>query len=55
MPTGQTRPSTSSRRRGQLSLLTLALLASGACSLPALAVEPAQASSPRMGDYRFAI
>jgi hemoglobin/transferrin/lactoferrin receptor protein len=33
----------------------LALLASGACSLPALAVEPAQASSPRMGDYRFAI
>jgi len=38
-----------------LSLLTLALLASGACSLPALAVEPAQASSPRMGDYRFAI
>ncbi|MGR6656229.1 TonB-dependent receptor [Pseudomonas mosselii] len=55
MPTGQTRPFTSSRRRGQLSLLTLALLASGACSLPALAVEPAQASSPRMGDYRFAI
>ncbi|WP_267301721.1 TonB-dependent receptor [Pseudomonas sp. BJa3] len=55
MPTGQTRPSSSSRRRGQLSLLTLALLASGACSLPALAVEPAQASSPRMGDYRFAI
>jgi hemoglobin/transferrin/lactoferrin receptor protein len=55
MPTGQTRPSSSSRRRGQLSLLTLALLASGACSLPALAAEPAQASSPRMGDYRFAI
>lgn len=55
MPTGQTRPSSSSRRCGQLSLLTLALLASGACSLPALAVEPAQASSPRMGDYRFAI
>ncbi|MBP2260727.1 hemoglobin/transferrin/lactoferrin receptor protein [Pseudomonas hunanensis] len=38
-----------------MSLLSLALLASGACSLPALAVEPAQASSPRMGDYRFAI
>ncbi|MEW5547536.1 TonB-dependent receptor [Pseudomonas soli] len=55
MPTGQTRPSSSSRRCGQLSLLTLALLASGACSLPALAVEPAQASSPRIGDYRFAI
>ena len=55
MPTGQTRPSSSSRRRGQLSLLTLALLASGACSLPALAVEPAQASSARMGDYHFAI
>ncbi|MFT0868648.1 TonB-dependent receptor [Pseudomonas sp. CAM1A] len=55
MPTGQTRPSSSSRRCGQLSLLTLALLASGACSLPALAVEPTQASSPRMGDYRFAI
>ncbi|MDT3716916.1 TonB-dependent receptor [Pseudomonas soli] len=55
MPKGQTRPSSSSRRCGQLSLLTLALLASGACSLPALAVEPAQASSPRMGDYRFAI
>ncbi|CAM3989650.1 Hemoglobin and hemoglobin-haptoglobin-binding protein A [Pseudomonas reidholzensis] len=55
MSTGQTRPSPSTRRRGQLSLLTLALLASGACSLPALAVEPAQASSPRMGDYRFAI
>jgi hemoglobin/transferrin/lactoferrin receptor protein len=55
MSTGQPRPSSSSRRRGQLSLLTLALLASGACSLPALAAEPAQASSPRMGDYRFAI
>ncbi|HDS1735057.1 MULTISPECIES: TonB-dependent receptor [Pseudomonas] len=55
MSTGQTRPSPSSRRMGQLSLLSLALLASGACSLPALAVEPAQASSPRMGDYRFAI
>jgi hemoglobin/transferrin/lactoferrin receptor protein len=36
-------------------LLTLALLASGAFSLPALAVEPAQASSARMGGYRFAI
>lgn len=55
MSSGQTRPSSSPRRCGQLSLLTLALLASGACSLPALAVEPAQASSPRMGDYRFAI
>ncbi|MEX5343032.1 TonB-dependent receptor [Pseudomonas sp. I2] len=55
MSTGPTRPSTSSRRMGQLSLLTLALLASGACSLPALAAEPTQASGPRMGDYRFAI
>ncbi|AZL75370.1 TonB-dependent hemoglobin/transferrin/lactoferrin family receptor [Pseudomonas sichuanensis] len=55
MSSGQTRPSSSPRRCGQLSLLTLALLASGACSLPALAAEPAQASSPRMGDYRFAI
>ncbi|WDY57058.1 TonB-dependent receptor [Pseudomonas sp. PSKL.D1] len=50
-----TRPSTLPRRAGQLSLLTLALLASGAVSLPALAAEPAQASSPRMGDYRFNI
>ncbi|MEN5238951.1 MULTISPECIES: TonB-dependent receptor [Pseudomonas] len=55
MSTGPTRPFTPSRRHGQLSLLTLALLASGAGSLPALAVEPSQASSPRMGDYRFAI
>ncbi|MBA6116034.1 MULTISPECIES: TonB-dependent receptor [Pseudomonas] len=55
MSTGSTRPSTLPRRAGQLSLLTLALLASGACSLPALAAEPAQASSPRMGDYRFSI
>ncbi|QXH45940.1 TonB-dependent hemoglobin/transferrin/lactoferrin family receptor [Pseudomonas xanthosomatis] len=55
MFSGPTRPSTSPRRRGQLSLLTLALLASGACGLPAMAAEPAQASSPRMGDYRFAI
>ncbi|MFB4393191.1 MULTISPECIES: TonB-dependent receptor [unclassified Pseudomonas] len=55
MSTGPTRPSPSSRRMGQLSLLTLALLASGSLSLPALAAEPAQASSPRMGDYRFAI
>lgn len=55
MSTGPTRPSTLPRRTGQLSLLTLALLASGACSLPALAAEPAQASSPRMGDYRFSI
>lgn len=55
MSTGPNRPSTRPRRTGQLSLLTLALLASGACSLPALAVEPAQASSSRMGDYRFNI
>ncbi|MGE7993584.1 TonB-dependent receptor [Pseudomonas sp. NPDC089554] len=55
MSTGPTRPSPSSRRMGQLSLLTLALLAIGSFSLPALAAEPAQASSPRMGDYRFAI
>lgn len=55
MSTGPTRPSTSIRRMGQLSLLTLALLASGACSLPALAVEPAQADSSHTGDYRFAI
>ncbi|WP_085673515.1 MULTISPECIES: TonB-dependent receptor [unclassified Pseudomonas] len=55
MSTGPTRPSTLPRRTGQLSLLTLALFASGACSLPALAAEPAQASSPRMGDYRFSI
>ena len=55
MSTGPTRSSNLPRRTGQLSLLTLALLASGACSLPALAAEPAQASSPRMGDYRFNI
>ena len=55
MSKGPSRPSTLPRRTGQLSLLTLALLASGACSLPALAAEPAQASSPRMGDYRFSI
>lgn len=55
MSTGPNRPSTRPRRTGQLSLLTLALFASGACSLPALAVEPAQASSSRMGDYRFNI
>ncbi|KIY41449.1 TonB-dependent receptor [Pseudomonas sp. 10-1B] len=55
MSTGPTRSSTLPRRTGQLSLLTLALLASGACSLPALAAEPAQATSPRMGDYRFSI
>lgn len=55
MSTGPNRPSTLPRRTGQLSLLTLALLASGACSLPAVAVEPAQASSSRMGDYRFNI
>ncbi|MDT8922479.1 TonB-dependent receptor [Pseudomonas taiwanensis] len=55
MSTAPARPSTLPRRTGQLSLLTLALLASGACCLPALAAEPAQASSPRMGDYRFDI
>ncbi|WP_312933635.1 TonB-dependent receptor [Pseudomonas sp.] len=55
MSTGFNRPSTPSRRVGQLSLLTLAMLAGGVCSLPALAAEPAQASSPRSGDYRFAI
>lgn len=55
MSTGFKRPSYSSRRVGQLSLLTLAMLAGGVCSLPALAVEPVQANSPRMGDYRFAI
>ncbi|MGJ7548804.1 TonB-dependent receptor [Pseudomonas alloputida] len=55
MSTGPSRPSTLPRRTGQLSLLTLALFASGACSLPALAAEPAQASIPRMGDYRFTI
>ncbi|MFJ2981472.1 MULTISPECIES: TonB-dependent receptor [unclassified Pseudomonas] len=55
MSTGPTRPSPLPRRTGQLSLLTLALLASGACGLPALAAEPAQATSPRMGDYRFSI
>ncbi|NWC83515.1 TonB-dependent hemoglobin/transferrin/lactoferrin family receptor [Pseudomonas putida] len=55
MSTGPTRPSPLPRRTGQLSLLTLALLASGACGLPALAAEPAHATSPRMGDYRFSI
>lgn len=60
MSTGPTRPSNLPRHGGQLSLLSLsllnlALLASGAISLPALAAEPAQASSPRMGDYRFSI
>ena len=58
MPTGTTPQTPSIDRLGQrcsFSLLTLALLASGAFSLPALAVEPAPASSPRMGDYRFAI
>lgn len=58
MPTGTPRQSPSIERLGQrcsLSLLTLALLASGAFSLPALAVEPAQASSARMGGYCFAI
>ena len=53
MSTAQLRPSP--RRLGQLSLLTLALIASGTVSLPALAAEPAQANSPRMGDYRFSI
>ncbi|WP_414156410.1 TonB-dependent receptor [Pseudomonas sp. BNK-30] len=55
MSTGPTRPSPLPRRTGQLSLLTLALLASGACGLPALAAEPAHATSPRLGDYRFSI
>lgn len=60
MHTGFTRRSSDTSRtpglqRCTLSLLTLAMLASGACSLPALAAEPAQASAPRMGDYRFAI
>ena len=54
MSSGPTRPSITARC-GQLSLLTLALLASAAGSLPAAAAEPAQANSPRMGDYRFAI
>ncbi|MBF8747446.1 TonB-dependent receptor [Pseudomonas monteilii] len=61
MSTGQNRPSTLPRRRnGQLpllslSLLNLALLASGTYSLPALAAESSQVSSPRTGDYRFEI
>lgn len=55
MSTGSSRPTTFPRRTGQLSLLTLALLASGACSLPVLAAQPAEASSPRMGAYRFDI
>ena len=60
MSTGSIRRvSPSSRKpvlqRGTLSLLTLAMLASGACSLPALAAEPAKASAQRMGDYRFNI
>ena len=54
MSIGHIHPSSSSRM-GRLSLLTLALLASGTCSLPTLAAEPAQASSPRLGDHRFAI
>nr|WP_314489017.1 TonB-dependent receptor [uncultured Pseudomonas sp.] len=55
MSTGFTRPSSSSRRVGQLSLLTLAMLAGGLTSLPALAADIAQASSQHTGDYRFAI
>ncbi|MFF3701992.1 MULTISPECIES: TonB-dependent receptor [Pseudomonas] len=60
MSRGFTRRSTVSTRtaglqRCTLSLLTLAMLAGGVCSLPALAAEPAQAANPRMGDYRFAI
>lgn len=60
MSTGFTRRSSDTSRtpglqRCTLSLLTLAMFASGACSLPALAAEPAQASASRMGDYRFAI
>ncbi|WP_313739172.1 TonB-dependent receptor [Pseudomonas sp.] len=55
MSTGFTRPSSPSRRVGQLSLLTLAMLAGGLTSLPALAADIAQASSQHTGDYRFAI
>ncbi|MDD0975038.1 TonB-dependent receptor [Pseudomonas fontis] len=60
MSTGFTRRvSNTSRKPGlqrcTLSLLTAAMLASGACSLPALAAEPAKAPAQRMGDYRFAI
>ncbi|MGE8407036.1 MAG: TonB-dependent receptor [Pseudomonas sp.] len=60
MSTGSTRrvistPRKAGLQRCTLSLLTLAMLASGACSLPALAAEPAQAPAQRMGDYRFAI
>ncbi|AXO87269.1 TonB-dependent receptor [Pseudomonas parafulva] len=55
MSSGPTRLHSSPQRRGQLSLLTLALIASGVGCLPALAAEPAQVSSPRSGEYRFAI
>ncbi|AIR89658.1 TonB-dependent receptor [Pseudomonas cremoricolorata] len=55
MSTGFKRPSSLPGQVGRLSLLTLAMLAGGACSLPALATEPAQASSPQVGGYRFAI
>ena len=56
MSTGTHCPSTRPHRSGRLSLLTLALLACGACSLPAWADQPAaSASTTRMGDYRFSI
>ena len=56
MSTGTHCPSTRPQRSGRLSLLTLALLACGACSLPAWADQPAaSASTSRMGDYRFSI
>ncbi len=60
MSRGFTRRSTVSTRtaglqRCTLSLLTLAMLAGGVCSLPALAAEPAQAANPRMGDYRLSL
>lgn len=60
MPTGSTHRIPSHARkpglpRCTLSLLTLAMLASSAASLPALAAEPAQVPAQRMGDYRFNI
>ncbi|WP_459207962.1 TonB-dependent receptor [Pseudomonas sp. MLB6B] len=55
MSTGFKCPSPPSRRVGQLSLLTLAMLAGGLTSLPALAADIAQASSQHAGGYRFAI
>nr|WP_236165801.1 TonB-dependent receptor [Pseudomonas fulva] len=55
MPTSPTRSTLRPRLKGQLSLFSLALLATGACSLPTLAVEPASVSISRMGDYHFGI